>query len=147
MRETIRPLHDVRQTSVQMYRLARQYASDVADIATLPILAAFDRVRSIPYGRDPDGLEYVRRPAFSRMQLGRGGPDCDDKAVVMGAVAHLKGIPFRFVAGARTPGPLHHTWPQLLLGGKWINFDPTYSYNRPGSNGPWWRVVALPEAM
>lgn len=126
-----------------MLRMATQYASDVGQYICLGPLGWFQFVAAIPYSPDPKGLEYVQRPWHSLHGNGRGR-DCDDKAVLMAAWAHLCGIPFRFIAAARNKGQrLHHTWCEYWMDGRWVTMDATYPWSVPGWNGTWAHKVVL----
>jgi transglutaminase-like putative cysteine protease len=126
------PLEGVHQTGKAMHRLAREYSFDMAPFASLSITELFDKIKNIPYVADPPGHELVQRPKFT---LSRGG-DCDDKAVTAAAYFINRGIPYRFVAigqGGKNPRtgkiPLTHVFVEYNIGGKWLVFDATYSYN------------------
>jgi transglutaminase-like putative cysteine protease len=129
-----------------MYRMASAWKQDMAPYATLPLSQVFNLLRLIPYRSDPPDVEFLQRPFHTLNRTGAGG-DCDDKAIASGAWAHLNGIPFRFVAVSRyADRPLHHVFAEMYIGGGWIAFDPTYSFNvlgRPMCEYPQ-RVVLRP---
>jgi len=114
-------------TGTLMVRLAKQYHRDVAPYAALTAPEFFNKVKSIPYNRDPEHVEFLQRPVYT-LAGNRPGGDCDDKAIVSGAYAICNGIPFRFVAmGRYKDKPLHHVATDFYLNGSWLHFDPTYS--------------------
>ncbi len=130
-------LYSYRQTGEEMYALASGYRDDMLPYALLSPKEIFDRVRSIPYRYDPESLEYLQRPYYTMTGTGGGG-DCDDKAVCIGAWAHLNGYPYRFVAVGRDPreGP-HHVFAEVYLTGRWLPMDVTYAFNVMGEPRPW----------
>lgn len=118
---------NVRHTGTLMVRLACRYHTDVAPYASLSPLEFYEKVKAIPYNRDPHQTEYLQRPYYTLRGQGGGG-DCDDKAIVAGAYAVCNRIPFRFVAmGRYREKPLHHVATDLYLNGTWHHFDPTYT--------------------
>lgn len=128
----------VKTTGRLMRRLAVVFSGDVMPYVTLSLQAFYDKVRNIPYHEDPKGIELVQRPALTLNGQGLGG-DCDDKAICMAAYLHLHDIKFRIVAAGRDlNGPLHHTWVQGYINGKWSDLDPTYQWNSLGQRiGRW----------
>lgn len=117
---------NVRHTGALMVRLASRYYQDVAPFASMAPNEFFDKVRRIPYNRDPHQTEFLQRPHFT-LCGDRPGGDCDDKAIVSGAYAICNGYPFRYVAMGRFKDkPLHHVATDIFMGGRWIHFDPTY---------------------
>lgn len=111
-------------TIAEMFRLSRQYRGDVAEFSGDAPARFYDRVRSLPYIRDPQGVETVARPAYT-LRPDWTPRDCDDKTVLLGAYAELCGIPYRFVAAGKGRFP-QHVYPEFQLGGVWLPFDATY---------------------
>lgn len=110
-----------------MVRLACRYHRDVAPWAGQAPTEFYDRLKKLPYNRDPEKKEFLQRPYYT-LAGNRPGGDCDDKAIVAGAYAICNGYPFRFVAMGRSKDkPLHHVATDILIGGNWTHFDPTYS--------------------
>jgi len=129
-----------------MYRMASAWKQDMAPHASLSLSEVFNLLKAIPYRPDPPDEEYLMRPFYTLRGLGAGG-DCDDKAIASGAWANLNGLGFRFVAVSRSlEKPLHHVYTEMYIGGRWLTFDPTYSFNvlgRPMCEYPK-RVVLRP---
>lgn len=124
-----RELRDVQDTGREMYRLASAWAQDMAPYATYSLSQTFQLLKALPYRPDPPDVEFLQRPLYTLSRTGGGG-DCDDKAIAAGAWATLNRIPYRFVAVSRYKDrPLHHVFTEMYIGGKWIAFDPTYSFN------------------
>lgn len=118
---------NVRHTGALMVRLASRYHSDVAPFAGMAPTDFYDKLKRIPYNRDPEATEFLQRPYFTLMG-NRPGGDCDDKAIVAGAWAICNGYPFRYVAmGRYKDKPLHHVATDICMNGQWVHFDPTYS--------------------
>lgn len=110
-----------------MVRLANRYKKDIAPYAHETLQQFYDRIRSIPYNKDPKGMEFLQRPYYT-LAGNRPGGDCDDKAICMGAYASLHGYPFRFVAmGRYKDKPLHHVATDIKMPNGWVHVDPTYS--------------------
>lgn len=110
-----------------MVRLASRYYRDVAPFAGMSPTEFYDKLKKIPYNRDPVTTEFLQRPYFT-LAGNRPGGDCDDKAIAAGAYAICNGYPFRFVAmGRYADKPLHHVATDMLMHGSWTHFDPTYS--------------------
>jgi hypothetical protein len=136
MKQTTAKLKNVQQTLEQMKRLSIQYAGDVAPFGTMPLTEYYEVVKNIPYKFDLDRngrlVEILQRPLYTLNGQGFGG-DCDDKAICMGAWAHLNGMPFRFKAvGKRLNGKLHHVYSEILMNGEWVVCDATYPHNTLG---------------
>jgi hypothetical protein len=132
------PLKDRKQTSDEIKRLVREYASDLENIfipvanrlvrlSTLSFPDYFDFVRNIPYKRDTAPIELIGRPMWI-MEKRAGGADCKKKAVMIAAWLHLHNIPYRFIGSSRrTDKVIHHIFPQARTGTGWTNVDATYS--------------------
>jgi len=79
---------------------------------------------------DPIGVEAITTPEAHLVvinQEGVSGGDCDDAAVLAGALARSIGAPVRIaLASFRSDKRLHHTWAEgMALGvGRWIDLDP-----------------------
>lgn len=122
-------LTNVRQTAFNMYRIAYAWKDDMAAHASMNLNELFDLLKNIPFNADPNDTELLQRPFYTLNQLGCGG-DCDDKAIAVGAWCNLNKLPFRFLAVSMQPdGVLHHVLTEIFYRGKWIEFDPTYSFN------------------
>lgn len=127
MRLQITDLHSLEQTGATMGRLAKEYALDAIELASLSLEELHALILSWPYKADPKGLEWVQRPKYT---IDGSGPcrDCDDRAVVVGAWAELNGLPYRFVAVGTGATP-HHVFAQVWVG-DWITVDATYPTDR-----------------
>ncbi len=76
--------------------------------------------RNFTYAPGSTGAGTAASAAFAG---GRGV--CQDYAHIFIALCRLAGYPARYVAGM-TPGEgATHAWVEVLLGGRWISFDPT----------------------
>lgn len=142
-------LENAHQTGRAMYRMVDKYYIDMAPYADLSMFEAFDLIKSLPFQPDPKGVELIKRPFYTMNKMGPGG-DCDDKSIAAGAWAKISGIPYRFIAVGRynpeikTPFLmqlmglrkilLSHVYLEVYILGKWILFDPTYSFNVLGQN-------------
>lgn len=117
------------ETGRLMRRIATAFSGDVRAHVDESPHRFFERVRDIPYQADPDGMEFLQRPAITLANGGPGG-DCDDKSIVLGAFFHENRIPYHFIAASRSAtGPLHHVWVLAKIDRKWENFDCTYAWN------------------
>lgn len=128
-----------------MYYLAEKYAGDVAALGALSLPEYFRLVSNMPYKNDETAFrdpfrEVVARPAFI-LQMAQndriGGIDCKKKAILIGAWSQLNGLPWELVAMSEQPDKeIHHVFPLVLLGNKWINADATYPRYRLGAPKP-----------
>ena len=84
--------------------------------------------RRVRYRADPQGIELVKTPEASLREIdahGTTGGDCDDSAVLLGALLQALGYPVRFVALSERAGSLlHHVILEVAVGGSWITLDP-----------------------
>lgn len=116
-------------TGQYMRYMVNRYHLDMLPYADLPLTEVFDRIKRVPFVADPPDRELLMRPAY----LMSGGGDCDDKCIALASYCVLVGLPFRFVAARRKGHPtLHHVFCEIRLYGRWINADPTYSFNSLG---------------
>jgi len=77
---------------------------------------------NIRYVRDIRGIETVSAPLIT-LQVGQG--DCDDKAVLLGALLESIGHKTRFMAVGFKPGDLSHVLIQTKIGKRWISLETT----------------------
>ncbi len=127
------------QTGKLMHWLAHNYKDDLIPYSSMTPREIYDHVKQIPYGFDPRENECVSRPKFT-LEGRTPWTDCDDKAVVLGAYARLKNIPYRFIAiGSRPKNypwykktPLSHVYNLFYLNNQWIPLDATYNFNSYG---------------
>jgi hypothetical protein len=128
-----------------MYYLAEKFAGDLGPLAqmSLPEFHAF--VANIPYRNDETAYgdpfrEVVARPGYilampksDQIQ----GVDCKKKAILIGAWSKLNGLPWELIAMSEQPNKeVHHVFPLVGLGQKWINADATYRKNQLGAPKP-----------
>ncbi len=137
-----RKLFSKDQTGREMNRLIDLYSGDLRKIkvrhgnrlipfSSLPIDRAFDIVRRIPYRRDSKPIEVVARPR-TILKNRSIGVDCKKKAIILGSYLRERKLPYRLIASSRLPNRrIHHVFPQVLIGGQWLNYDATYSHYRP----------------
>ena len=111
----------------EIISLSKEYARETID---LPNNSGqmFDFVRLVPYL--PEKVETLKQPSVT---VSDGG-DCDDKTILFCAWAIARKIPCRVtLAGIKDePNIYHHIFPELLVNGKWIPYDATYSYGKIG---------------
>src|SRR5262249_14012935 len=74
-----------------------------------------DQVR---YTHDIDGVETVQTPIYTLREL---AGDCDDKAVLLNALAASIGYPTRFCAIGTEGDSFSHVMAQAKLGGGFVN--------------------------
>jgi len=134
-------LKSIRQTGLEMGRLATTYKADVAPWASLSIGEFCEKIRAIPYRPDPPDREHVSRP-YLTIHGYTDHFDCDDRAICVGAWAACRDWPFRFVAGGRPWAPMaHHVWCEVLPPGEseegWLYADCTYPHHRVGCPEYW----------
>jgi hypothetical protein len=127
MQEKTVPLVSVIQTGKEMHRLIVKYADDIALNAAMPLREFYEHVKMIPYGPDPAGQEYLRRPQASMLGLGPG-EDCDDKCIMMAAWAVLNNVPWKIIATGRE-NKVRHVFPLFFIEGEWRPVDATYPRN------------------
>jgi len=136
-------LKDVNQTGAAMSRLVTTYYKDLGKLLKLPFGAFFAFVKALPYVADPKNEETVSRPCYS-IRPSHSPRDCDDKAVLIGSYLFAAGIPFQFVAVAKNPGPLHHTFAIAIMpSGRRVHCDATYKENTLGENKGYARMIPI----
>lgn len=120
------------ETGRLMREMVERYYLDMAPYASYTLPEVFDIIKSLPYREDADEGEVLMRPLLTLSMRGYGG-DCDCKSIALAAYCRLVCIPFRFVA-VRKFGrkSLHHVFPEIIIGGRWIAADPTYRFNSLG---------------
>ena len=140
MQITSRKLKDARQTGRLMHRMVELYFFDMAPYASMSYPEFYDFMKNIPFNPDPENIELLKRPYYTVKRIGPGG-DCDDKSIAVASWAKIAGIPYRFVGVGNKISKnekilLSHVYPELYIGGKWIPFDTTYSFNILGQTLP-----------
>jgi transglutaminase-like putative cysteine protease len=131
----------VRQHAIAIFRARAVRPKDrLGEVAAL-----FDWVRRhVRYTRDIFRVELLH--SARRMLELRAG-DCDDMAILLGAMLVSTGHPVRLVLVGFRPDRPHaysHVYPEVLVGGRWIPVDASTS--RPlGWHPPalWKRVCAI----
>jgi len=126
---------EVRETAIEVMRNAGTAPHDT--LGELAALFAFvrDRVR---FTGDIAGVETLQAPHYTlRVMAG----DCDDRAVLLVALARSVGIQatmkFRVIgANPRRPGAFSHVYVVANVRGKEIALDPTYPESRMGWQYP-----------
>lgn len=88
------------------------------------VSALFAYVRDcIRYTRDIHDVETISEPAFVLSQM---VGDCDDKTVLLCALAESIGYPTRFVvAGYHDPRIFEHVYCQIFFNDAWVDADAT----------------------
>lgn len=128
--------HTIQDTLSEIERLAREYSHDVESLSGKSLKSFFDFVaKDIRYQKDPEGIEFVARPAYT---IGRRAGDCDDKTVVCLAYFLLKEIPCGYSIVSSSPiKPYHHIFPFIIAGDNKIDYDATYPMNKIGPIRKW----------
>ena len=94
---------------------------------------------NIRFTGDVLGVETLQAADYT-LRMGAG--DCDDRAVLLAALAQSVGLPadlaFRVIAAnPRAPRTFTHVYLVATIGGKKIAMDPTYPGNMLGWSYPW----------
>jgi transglutaminase-like putative cysteine protease len=119
-------------TGKLMHQMVELYCGDMLGYAHMGIVEVFDIVKRVPFKPDPEEFETLQRPMYTMGECGWGG-DCDDKSIAFACYCRLAGIPYRFVAVRRADHEtLHHVMCYVYIARKWIQADPTYSFNSLG---------------
>jgi len=108
--------------SMAVYSAARQIVAhlpqkDYAGEARALFRFVRDRIR---YIREP--IEGLQTPEAT-LQMRAG--DCDDKAILLGALLSATGAGVQFVAGGYAPHQFSHVWLRAHIAGRWVPMDPT----------------------
>jgi len=106
-----------------------QWCGPTDPVCRLRRIAAWVRehLRFVP---DPIGVEAITTPDAHLLVINQEGVsagDCDDAAVLAGALARSIGAPVRIaLASFRADKQLHHTWAEGMAAGvgRWIDLDP-----------------------
>lgn len=140
---TYRRAKNVQEIGREMYRLADSYSTDLGELAGLPLDVFFDKVKQIPYRKEPGRFQFLSRPQWVLSGLSPVVA-CANKAIMVGAWAKQNRFPFRFVAvGTALTRPVNHVYTQIFLAGLWQNVDPTYNWHSPFHVRPWARFEVL----
>lgn len=115
----------VRQKAIEIFRCARVPAKDRLGEVT----ALFRWVqRNVRYTRDIFQVELLHT-ARRTLELRAG--DCDDMAILLGALLVSTGHPVRLVLAGFRPSKPHlysHVYLEALVGRSWLPLDPTMHY-------------------
>jgi transglutaminase-like putative cysteine protease len=134
--ETLRAMAELTE-SAQLDPITRSTALRILGLAKNPQQFA-ERVRRWVKAHMllvDEPVEMIARPEWMLTQIGRTRlvGDCDDAAVLAGALILALGIPVRYVAIANPerPGDFIHVYPEALTSGAWQPFDPTTDRKAP----------------
>lgn len=123
---------DARETGALMHQMVDRYWVDMIPYSHLSFREVFSLIKNKPFRPDPPNVETLQRPAYTMQGTGLGG-DCDCKSVALAAWCKATGYPYRFVAVRRKDrNTLHHVYCEVLINGKWVHADPTYTFNTEG---------------
>lgn len=105
--------------------------------AQLAALHAFVRDRVMFIG-DIAGVETVQSAVYTLKTM---AGDCDDRAVLLAAMARSIGVPaelkFRVIAAnPKHPGSFSHVYVVAKIAGRQLALDPTFHDNAPGYEYP-----------
>lgn len=122
---------EVREAAIDVVRQAGVRPHDT--LGELGALYRFVRDR-VHFIGDIAGVETLQGPRYT---LHAGAGDCDDRAVLLGALARSIGLPvdlkFRVIgADRRRPGRFSHVYAVARLRGREIALDPTYDSSPMG---------------
>lgn len=134
----LKKYRNVDNTVLNMYALVNEFYSDprLAVFDNWSLQKIFDYIsKTIPYVPDPvpgqvaflkgDAVEALKSP----IQTMYNGGDCDDKSILAACIFERKKIPYRFAVVSTKPDKqLHHVYLEIMHGGKWLPFDPTYKH-------------------
>jgi transglutaminase-like putative cysteine protease len=82
-------------------------------------------VHHVNYVHDPTGIERLQMPDTT---IYTGAGDCDDMAILSGAMLESVGVPSRIRLLGETPGEFSHILIQYqTANGRWKSFDPSLS--------------------
>lgn len=131
----------VRQRAIQIFRRYRVPAKDrMGEVASL-----FDWVRrNVRYTRDIYRVELLHT---ARRMLELRAGDCDDMAILLGAMLMSTGHPVRLALVGFKPDRPHsysHIYLEVLLGNRWLPLDATIE--QPMGSAPpalWKRICHL----
>ncbi|MCP5501911.1 MAG: hypothetical protein H7A25_18565 [Leptospiraceae bacterium] len=143
-----KPLHSFKETVGKIVELSDKYWTDLLlpnklkiNFKELSPQELFNTIQSIPYEKDPEGIEHVSRPKILLEFAGQGIPfDCDDRTVIVLSYFKLKNHqlsgdtkkPFqtKIRVTGRNDRP-HHVFASYRIPNitDWIALDPTYPRN------------------
>lgn len=123
---------DLETTLNEILNLSKTCGGDLLNFQNITLRGMYDIVKAIPYVKDPDNVEVIKRPKYTF----RYGGDCDCKVVIQLCHANLifpdlqefDGYGFALV-GQRY---YDHIFFILRQGKKIIDADATYPHNHFG---------------
>jgi transglutaminase-like putative cysteine protease len=125
----------VRSFALQLWRGAGERPYETASL-----VRRFIRSR-VGFVLEP--VEMLHRPEWMLRQVAAGGRpygDCDDMAMIAGALLTALGIPVRFAAVKPAGDDDYiHVYAEMFDGGTWYVVDPTASQVPPGT----WDVLRV----
>lgn len=126
-RQTLRIMRElVREWKMhpRLRQLAKSIVQGCASKNTKCEVASIHRYISnkIRYVRDVQGVETVQAPDVT---LRDKAGDCDDQAVLVGALLCSVGHPVRFVAVGFRPGRFAHVYTETPIGPNWVAVETT----------------------
>lgn len=123
------------KTVIDIANLVLKFSSDIGELANKGLHDYYDYVKSMPYRRDPSGVEVVPRPKYI-IKYGFGiGRDCKKQSIMMSSWAHENGIPYKLsVVSGRPDKKPHHIFVCVKIDGHWIDVDATYPNYKIGNN-------------
>lgn len=139
MVRTIIDLRSKDETGEKMYYLIRMYFNDLKKLFVkmngeciplmdLSLKQFFNYVSKIPYRKDQKPIEIVSRPKHI-IRLRKLGMDCKKKGILIGSYLRGNGKTYRLATSSKKlNGRIHHVFPQMLSGNKWLNVDATYPH-------------------
>lgn len=119
-------------TGKRIWNSAKGFFGDLGPMLKWPFPVFYDFVRQIPYIDDPDLTgepfhEIVSRPAYLLNPKIFPAMDCKKKTTLILAYCLGNGIPCRAIASSENgSGEIHHIFPLVWDGEKWLNADATF---------------------
>ena len=124
---------EVRETAIDVVRGAGVRPHDTRG----ELAALFRFVRgAVRFTGDVAGVETLQAPHYTLAVM---AGDCDDRAILLAALARAIGIPASFrviAANPRRPGTYSHVYVVAKVQGKDVPLDPTYETTPPGWEHP-----------
>ncbi len=118
----------------EILRLGNTYYKDLDNFKNWSVEQFFRFIADdIQYIKDPTGIELICRPAIT---LIRRAGDCDDKTVLMVSFLKLKNIQHG-ISVVGSDNHFSHVFPFMIIEGKKIDLDATYSGAVYGSYKKW----------
>jgi len=80
---------------------------------------------NIRYVRDPENAELIQD---ADEVIAKGAGDCDDFAILIGALLKSIGFQIRLIISGRDAGGWNHIYLHALVSNEWIPCDPSMQY-------------------